>query len=188
MIPVQIVGVSGSLRAKSYNRALLVAAQELLPPDVSMEIAELHGIPPYNMDLEDPAPPAVLSFKGQIRKADAVLFAVPEYNYSVAGILKNAIDWASRPYQDNVWAGKPVAMVSASIGMLGGARAQYDLRRSFVFLDMHPINRPEVFVSFAPTKFDEQLRLKDEPTRKVLRQLLSALVDLTRRLRPPAPK
>jgi chromate reductase len=129
-------------------------------------------------------PEKVKEFKAKIRAADAILIATPEHNFSVPGVLKNAIDWASRPYPDNSFEGKPAAIMSASTGMLGGARAQYHLRQIFVFLDMHPINKPEVIVTFAGQKVDEQGRLTDETTRKVIKASLEALAAWTKRLKP----
>ncbi len=172
---IQILGFAGSLRKGSFNKSILNAALELLPPDTTLEIFDLEGIPPFNQDLENDPPGRVKEFKGKIKAADAILIATPEYNYSIPGVLKNAIDWASRPYGDNSFEGKPVAIMSASTGMLGGARAQYHLRQTFVFLDMHPVNRPEVFVTFAPQKIDEKGKLTDETTRKFIGQLLVAL-------------
>jgi chromate reductase len=183
MAKVHILGIAGSLRAGSYHRMLLKAAQGLLPAETSLEIAELLGIPVYNTDEETPQPAAVVELKRKVRAADAILFAAPEYNYSIAGPLKNAIDWVSRPYGDNSWDGKPVGMVSASVGMLGGFRAQNDLRRVFVFVNMHAVGRPEVLVSFAPSKFNEKGELTDEPTRKILKEHLEVLAAWTRRLR-----
>lgn len=180
---VNILGFAGSLRKDSYNRALLQATLELLPADTSLEIFELDGIPPFNQDLEASMPEKVKEFKRKIRAADALLIATPEHNYSVPGVLKNAIDWASRPYGDNSFEGKPVAIMSASIGMLGGARAQYHLRQTFVFLDMYPINRPEIFITFAGQKFDNRGRLLDETAKKLIRELLEALVAWTRKLK-----
>jgi chromate reductase len=180
--PVNILGFAGSLRKGSYNKSLLRAALELLPPDARLEIFDLEGVPPFNQDLETKPPSKVKEFKAKIRAADALLVATPEYNYSIPGVLKNAIDWASRPYGDNAFEGKPVAVISASIGMLGGARAQYHLRQTFVFLNMYPINRPEVIVTFAPEKIDENGRLKDETTRKFIKELIANLVAWTRRL------
>jgi chromate reductase len=127
-------------------------------------------------------PEIVREFKTKIRSADAILIATPEHNYSVPGVLKNAIDWASRPYGDKSFEGKPVAVMSASTGMLGGARAQYQLRQAFVFLNMHPLNRPEIFVTFANQEFDEKGKLTDEKTKKFIKQLLQALVAWTRKL------
>jgi chromate reductase len=180
---ISILGFAGSLRRGSYNRALLRAALELLPANASLAIFEPEGIPPFNQDLEGSPPEKVKEFKRRIKAADALLIATPEYNYSVPGVLKNAIDWASRPYGDNAFEGKPVAIMSASTGMLGGARAQYHLRQSFVFLDMHPVNRPEVLVTFAPQKFDSEGKLLDEPARKFIAELLAALAAWALKLR-----
>ena len=180
--PVTILGFAGSLRKGSYNKALLRAAMELVPRDVKLEIFDLEGIPPFNQDLETQMPEKVKEFKAKTKAADAILIATPEHNYSIPGVLKNAIDWASRPYGDNSFDGKPVAMMSASTGMLGGARAQYHLRQTFVFLNMFPINKPEVIVTFAPQKFDQNGRLTDETTRKFMRELLENLVAWTERL------
>ena len=180
---VSILGFAGSLRSGSYNRALLCAAADLVPKDAKVEIFDLEGIPPFNQDLEESMPEKVKEFKARIRSADAILMVTPEHNYSIPGVLKNAIDWASRPYGDNSFEGKPVAVMSASTGMLGGARAQYHLRQVFVFLDMHPINRPEVLVTFANQKFDEKGRLTDEKAKELIGQLLEALVAWTRKLK-----
>jgi chromate reductase len=180
---LKFLGFAGSLRVGSYNKALLRAATNLLPQNATLEIFDLNGIPPFNQDLEMDMPEKVTEFKSKIREADAILIATPEYNYSIPGVLKNAIDFASRPYGDNPFDGKPVAIMSASIGMLGGARAQYHLRQVFVFLNMHPINGPEVIVTFAENKFDANGKLIDENTSKFLKQLLENLANWTRRLR-----
>jgi chromate reductase len=180
---IKILGFAGSLRVGSYNKALLRAATALLPDDVTLEIFDVNDIPPFNQDLEMDMPPTVKEFKSKIREADAIVIATPEYNYSVPGVLKNAIDFASRPYGDNPFNDKPVAIMSASIGMLGGARAQYHLRQMFVFLNMHPVNGPEVIVTSAQNKFDSNGNLIDENTRVFLKQLLQNLVNWTRRLR-----
>jgi chromate reductase, NAD(P)H dehydrogenase (quinone) len=161
----------------------LRAAENFIPEDVNLEIFDIDGIPAFNQDVEKDMPNKVKDFKSKIREADAILIATPEYNYSVPGVLKNAIDWASRPYGDNPFDGKPVAIMSASIGMLGGARAQYHLRQMFVFLNMFPINGPEVIVTFAQDKFDSQGKLIDENTQKFLRQLIQNLINWTRRLK-----
>lgn len=178
-----ILGFAGSLRKGSYNKALLRAATDLLPEEAKLETFDLEGIPPFNQELESQMPERVKEFKAKIRAADAILVATPEHNYSVPGVLKNAIDWASRPYGDNSFEDKPVAIMSASTGMLGGVRAQYHLRQTFVFLDMHPVNKPEVFVTFANQKIDDQGRLTDEASRGVIKELLKALVALTKRLK-----
>ena len=180
---VRILGFAGSLRKQSYNRALLSAANEMVPDGVTLEIFDLEGIPPFNQDLELQPPDKVKEFKAKIRAADGILIVTPEYNYSIPGVLKNAIDWASRPYGDNAFDGKPVAVMGASVGMLGTARAQYDLRRSFVFLNMYPMNQPEVMVPFAQDKVDGYGRMTDEKTRKKIRELLQSLVVWTKRMK-----
>lgn len=180
---LEILGFAGSLRKDSYNRSLLRAAGQLLPMDTTLETFDLSDIPPFNQDLETNMPPKVNEFKSKIRESDALLIATPEYNYSVPGVLKNAIDYASRPYGDNPFDDKPVAIMSASVGMLGGARAQYHLRQMFVFLNMHPINAPEVIVTSASDKFDANGNLLDENTKKLLIQLLRNLSNWTKRLR-----
>ena len=180
---INILGFAGSLRSGSYNRALLRATLELLPGDANMEIFELDGIPPYNQDWDSSVPEKVKEFKRKIKAADAILIVTPEYNYSVPGVLKNAIDWASRPYGDNSLESKPVAIMSASTGMLGGARAQYHLRQTFVFLNMQPVNRPEVMVNFAAQKFDEKGKLIDQKTQDLIKQLLDNLVSWTKKLK-----
>jgi chromate reductase, NAD(P)H dehydrogenase (quinone) len=180
--PFVILGIAGSLRRQSYNRALLRAAQELAPDGTTIESFELDGIPSFNQD-EDASPPAkVAELKKRIRSADAILFVTPEYNYSVPGVLKNAIDWASRPYGDSAWNGKPVAIMGATVGTLGTARAQYHLRQMFVFLNMYAVNQPEVMVSNAHKHFDQDGTLTDETTKKLIQQLLEELVSWTRRL------
>jgi chromate reductase len=180
---INILGFAGSLRKGSYNRALLQEALGLVPAGANLEIFELDGIPGFNADLEASMPERVKEFKRRIRAADAILIVTPEYNYSIPGVLKNAIDWASRPYGDNAFDGKPVAVMSASVGILGGARAQYHLRQSFVFLNMHPINQPEVFVTYASQKFDKDGRLLDEQAKKLIGELLEALVAWARKLK-----
>jgi len=174
---IKILGFAGSLRKGSFNRALLRNAGRLVPNNSTLEIFELDGIPLFNQDVEKEMPEKVREFKSKIREADAVLISTPEYNYSVPGVLKNAIDTASRPYGDNPFDGKPVAIMSASIGILGGARAQYHLRQIFVFLNMYPINRPEVMVNFAADKFDSNGNLLDETSKKMIGELIQNLVD-----------
>ncbi len=181
--PVSILGFAGSLRKGSYNKALLRAALELLPKDAKLEIFDLEGIPLFNQDFEKRMPRRVKEFKAKIRAADAILIATPEYNYSVSGVLKNAIDWASRPYGDNSFEGKPVAIMSASTGMLGGARAQYHLRQTLAALNMHPVNRPEVIVVSVSGKISEEGRLEDRRTRKLIKELLKNLISWTQRLK-----
>jgi chromate reductase, NAD(P)H dehydrogenase (quinone) len=144
--PIQILGIAGSLRHASYNRGALRAAMQLVPQDTALDIFELDGISGFNQDEEQNPPPKVIDLKRRIREADAILIVTPEYNYSIPGVLKNAINWASRPYGDSAWNGKRVALVGTSIGTIGTARAQYHLRQVFVFLNMFPINHPEVMI------------------------------------------
>ena len=180
MSTFSILGFAGSLRQKSYNRAALRAAQELLPDGVRLELFDLAPIPPFSEDQEKTPPASVVEFKRAIRAADAILIATPEYNYSIPGVLKNAIDWASRPYGDSAWSGKPAAILGVSVGKLGTARAQYHLRQVFVFLDMHPLNKPELMIGPAGDLFDADGRLKDEKTRELIGKQLHALVEWTR--------
>jgi len=179
----KILAFAGSLRKGSYNKALVRAAVELAPENVAIEVFDLEGIPPFNQDLENQPTEKVVDFKAKIMRADALLIATPEYNYSVPGVLKNAIDWASRPRADTPLEGKPVAIMSASTGRFGGARAQYHLRQSFVFLNMHPINRPEVMLPLARDNIDENGNLTNEQTRQLIRQLIEALVKWAKQLK-----
>ena len=180
--PVRILGIAGSLRRQSYNRAALRAATRLAPEGATIDIFEIDGIPPFSEDDEQDPPAKVVEMKRRIREADAVLFVTPEYNYSIPGVLKNAIDWASRPYGDSAWSGKPVAIMGASVGSIGTARAQYHLRQVMVFLDMFPLNQPEVMIGAAHERFDAEGNLTDEETREHVRRLLRSLVDWTRRI------
>ncbi len=183
MSKIKILGVLGSLRKASYNLSALKAAQKLVPVDAEIEIFDLHGIPPFNEDEERTPPERVVEFKKKIREAGAILFATPEYNYSIPGVLKNAIDWASRPYGDSAWNGKPAAIMGASAGGLGTARAQYHLRQSFVFLNIQPVQQPEVLIGPASQKFDAEGNLTDEKTKQLISQLLQNLVSLTKQMR-----
>ena len=182
---IKILSFAGSLRKGSYNKLLLRAAVELAPKNALLEIFDLEGIPPFSEDIEKQPPAKVRDFKAKIRQADAILIATPEYNYSMPGVLKNAIDWASRPYGENTFDGKPAAIMGASVGMQGTARAQYHLRQSCVFLNMYVLNQPEVMVPTAQDKFDSASRLTDETTRQKIKDLLEALVAWTEKLKSP---
>ncbi|AHC51539.1 NADPH-dependent FMN reductase [Sulfolobus acidocaldarius SUSAZ] len=178
MSNIKILGIPGSIRKNSYNKLLLKATLNLLPQGVEMEIFEdISQIPLFNQDEENNPPQVVKDLKRKIRESDAILFATPEYNRSIPGVLKNAIDWASRPYTDNSFNGKVAAIMSASMGMLGGALAQYHLRQILSFLNVNVVTGPEVFVSFAQQKFDEKGNLIDENSKKFISQLLNNLVD-----------
>ena len=177
MATIHIAGFAGSLRKQSYNKGLLRAAQELLPEGVTLEILPLDDIPLYNQDVEaigDPEP--VKAFKDKIRQADGVLIATPEYNYSVPGVLKNAFDWASRPPGQSALTGKPVAIMGASGGRFGTARAQLHLRQSLLYVNAQTLNKPEVYIPLAAQKYDAQGNLIDEETRAHVRSLLQAFV------------
>jgi len=179
---LKVLGVSGSLRKSSYNRAMLRVAQTLAPDDVTIEIFDLALVPLYNEDVKAAGfPPVVQQLRDKIKAADALLFATPEYNYSIPGVLKNAIDWASRP-PDQPFNDKPVAVMGASPSALGTGRAQYHLRQCCIFLNMHVLNKPEVMIASAQTKFNDKGELTDEATRGFIRELVINLAAWTRRL------
>ena len=177
---MKVLGISGSLRSGSYNRGLLRAARELAPPGVEIAEFDLRELPFYDGDLEaggDPAP--VTAFKDAISEADALLIATPEYNRGVPGVLKNAVDWASRPPLGSPLAGKPVAIMGASTGLGGTARAQEHLRSALEFPRAIVLDEPEVLVPEAFMRFDDAGRLVDEATRGRIEDLLAALVRST---------
>jgi chromate reductase, NAD(P)H dehydrogenase (quinone) len=180
---IDVLGFAGSLRQSSYNRAALRAAVELAPPGMTIETFDLAPIQPYNEDVKQRGfPPAEQEFRERIRAADAVLIVTPEYNRSIPGVLKNAIDWASRP-PDQPFDGKPTAILGASPGAIGTAVAQYDLRRCLGVLNALVVNRPSLMIGLAAERFDEQGRLIDETTRGLIGELLTGLAEWTRRCR-----
>ncbi|MGA2967909.1 MAG: NAD(P)H-dependent oxidoreductase [Candidatus Levyibacteriota bacterium] len=179
---MKIIGIGGTLRKGSYSRALLLEAQKLAPKSVVIELTDISSFPLYNPDIE--MPKVVQDFKNKIKAADAVLFSTAEYNFSIPGSLKNAIDWGSRPYGDNSWEEKPAAIMSESIGMLGGIKAQLHLRQTLLFINMYPLNKPEFILGNVGEKFDEQGNLIDEHTKEKIKELLQALVNWTERLKP----
>jgi chromate reductase len=181
--PLRILGIAGSLRAGSYNRALLRAAQQLAPQGIAIVTFDLDAIPPYNADVEAQGFPApVVAFKAAIAGADALLIATPEYNHSIPGVLKNALDWASRPPKQSPLDGKPAAIMGASTGAIGTARAQQHLRLVGAYVNMLVLNQPEVLVGRAQDKFDASGRLTDEPTRQFLVKFLQAFVQWVARV------
>jgi chromate reductase, NAD(P)H dehydrogenase (quinone) len=182
---ITILGIAGSLRKESYNKGALRAAREVCPQGAKLEIYDLAGLPFFSQDEERNPHPKVAEFKQKIRAADAILIATPEYNYSIPGVLKNAIDCASRPYGDSAWAGKPVALMSASVGAFGGVRAQYHLRQCFVFLNMDCVLQPEVAIPMASQHFDAQANLTNDTSKKLIGQLLQALVEKARAVKSP---
>jgi chromate reductase len=163
---LDIVGLCGSLRADSVNRMALKLAASLMPDGMRMEAVEWREIPPFDGDvLAKGMPPAVLALRERIRRADGVLIATPEYNFSIPGVFKNVLDWVSRG-EDQPFANKPVAILSASPGPVGGARVQYDLRRVMLFMNAMVLAKPEVFIGGAGAKFDAAGQCTDETTRK----------------------
>lgn len=179
---MKVLGISGSLRAASYNTMALKAAQKLAPAGIEVEIANIADIPLYNDDVRavgDPAP--VTALKAKIKAADAILIASPEYNFSIPGVLKNTLDWMSRP-PEAPFGGKAVALMGASPGPVGTARVQYDLRKVMVFLDAYCVNKPEVFINNCASKFDAQGNFIDESGAKFITELLVSLQKLKQRL------
>jgi chromate reductase len=181
---MKILGICGSLRKASFNMAALRACTELVPQGVTLEITSIADLPMYNQDVFDAGmPEPVKRLRGEIAAADGLLIACPEYNFSVSGALKNAIDWGSRA-PSQVFQDKPIAIFSATTGPVGGARVQYDLRRILGQLWGHVLPRPEVFIGNAAQKFDAQGRLTDETTRKFLTDLLAGFRDWIVRMQP----
>jgi chromate reductase len=176
---VKILGFAGSLSKQSYNRAILKVAQGLVPDGANLEIITLDDLPLYNRDYENDEPEVVRNFKDKIRKADALLIATPEYNYSTPGVLKNAIDWASRPTGKSVLEGKPAAIMGAG-GRFGTVRAQLHLRQIFLYLHMPVLMQPDVHVFNTWEKFDSDGNLTDEKTREQIKALLLALISWTK--------
>jgi chromate reductase len=182
--PVKVVCICGSLRKKSFNAALARLAPTLAPPGMSIVSAPpLDAIPLYNHDVQESSgfPGPVSDLAAAIRAADGVLICSPEYNWSIPGVLKNAIDWVSR-MKDQPFAGKPVALQSAATGLLGGARMQYHLRQSLTSIDVVLFGRPEVIITFAGQKFDDKLELKDQGTVDLIKQQLAGFETLIRRV------
>lgn len=170
------IAISGSLRANSFNTSLLKAAQELAPVGVEIEIANISLLPLYNSDLETEFPSAAQELKDIIEKSDGVIISTPEYNRSIPGVLKNAIDWASRPWGKNSFAGKPVLILGASVGAIGAAVAQSHLKQIMVYLDGHVIGQPELYIGNAHDKVSVEGVLTDEATREHIKKALEVLV------------
>ena len=180
---LRVLAILGSLRRASYNAAVLRQLPALAPAGMAIESIGLAEIPPYDDDVRQQQgyPTAVEELRAAVAAADGVLFVTPEYNYSVPGVLKNAIDWASRP-PEQPFDGKPVAIITASPGLLGGARAQYHLRQSLVFLNALPLNKPEVMITQVAGKLNDQGELTDQSTRDLLTTQLGAFAAWIHRL------
>jgi chromate reductase len=172
---VRILGIAGSLRRDSFNAATLRAAQQLAPAGLTIEAFDITPIPLYNEDVRQQGfPPPVEDLRARIKAADGLLFVTPEYNYSVPGVLKNAIDWASRP-PDQPFDGKPISVMGASMGTHGTSRAQYHLRQCFIFLNGLVMTGPEVMIPQAQNKFAADGTLADQATRDFIAAHLAAL-------------
>lgn len=170
---IKVLGFAGSLRKQSYNRSLLKAAVELKPENMEIEIFDLKDIPLYNEDVEKAGiPDSVKAFKERIAASDSLLIASPEYNYSITGVLKNAIDWASRTPKTSPLQKKPYAIMGASSGMSGTIKSQMHLRQVGVFNNMFAMNKPEVYLTLAKQKFNEKGELIDDSTREHLKTFL----------------
>ena len=178
---MMLLGICGSLRKQSLNRALLVAVRDALPPDVQITLHDDLDLPIFNHDLDDP--PGVARLKAAIAAADGVVFSVPEYNYSIPGGLKNALDWVSRPPDQSPMRGKPVGMVGAASGMSGTMRAQNHLRQVMVYSDSPCLSQPEVLIPRAKERFDADGRLTDPSTRALLERFGAAMAAFVRRHR-----
>jgi chromate reductase, NAD(P)H dehydrogenase (quinone) len=181
---VRVVGIAGSLRRASFNRALLRTAVELAPGRLKIDVHDIAGIPLYNQDVEDQqVPDAVTALREALRAADGLLIATPEYNHGVPGVLKNTIDWLSRPPRGSALSGKPVGLIGASPGATGTARSQTQLRQAFVFTNSYAMPQPEILVGRAHEKFNSEGRLTDEATRKFLAQFLDQFATWVARFR-----
>lgn len=173
---LRVIGIAGSLRAASFNRALLSAARDLAPPELIIEVRELKDLPLFNADLEsDGVPGAVADLRRAVRSADGLLLVTPEYNHGVPGVLKNAVDWLSQPLRQSALEGKPTALMGASTGLAGTARGQSQLRQAFVLTNSPVMQQPEVLVARAHEKFDAMGRLTDQPTHQFVSEFLTRL-------------
>ena len=182
--PYKVAVLVGSLRQASINRKLALALAELAPPSLQLELVEIGELPLYNEDIDvSPAPEAYTRFRQQVKAADALLFVTPEYNRSVPGVLKNAIDVGSRPYGQSVFGGKPGAVLSASPGAIGGFGANHHLRQSLVFLDVPLMQQPEAYLGGADKFFGEDGQLASEGTAKFLGKIIHAYADWVARIR-----
>ncbi|MFA5997867.1 MAG: NAD(P)H-dependent oxidoreductase [Candidatus Paceibacterota bacterium] len=177
---MHIVAISGSLRKGSFNTALLREFAKLAPEDMQIEIADIGSLPLYNSDDEAAFPAEAQAFKNKIKAADGVIIATPEYNRSIPGVLKNAIDWASRPYGQNSFAKKPVLVAGVSVGKIGTAVAQSHLRQIMVYLDTVLVGQPEIYVGPVQGIFDEKGNMTDDSTKALLANALSALAGRVR--------
>ncbi len=179
---MKVLGISGSLRKASFNSMALRAAQKLAPAGMEISIADISQFPMYNDDVRLAAEPAVVTaLKAQVRAADAILLVSPEFNFSIPGVLKNTLDWLSRP-PEPPFDGKTVAIMGAAPGQVGTARMQYHLRQVMVFMNAFVVNKPEVFINHCAGKFNAEGKLTDEATAKIIGELLVGLKNLKTRV------
>jgi len=176
---MKILGVSGSIRKGSVNTSLLREARKFLPNNATLEIYIPDGLPLFNQDIEKPSPPEVKKLKSKIKKADVILFACPEHNSSVTAVLKNAIEWANRPWGENSWDGKKAAIIGAG-GASGTRLAQHNLRQIFTEVNVITFNNPQLYVTKAMQRFDEKGNLVDENAKDRLKEFVDALVDFAK--------
>lgn len=177
---IKIIGIIGSLRKNSFNKTLMETAKKLAPENVEIEILDIANIPLFNQD--QIRPNSVIEIRKKIEKADGILFATPEYNYSVSGVLKNAIDWVSYPIYENSFDKKPVGIMSASIGMFGGSRAQYHLRQILVSLNTYTMGKPEIMVTLASQKIKNN-KITDKETNQKIKDFIWALANWVKRFK-----
>lgn len=175
---MKIVAISGSLRKGSFNSALIETSRKLAPPGMEIQRVHIDDLPPYNMDLEESLPESVARFHSELRSADGFLFTVPEHNFSYPGVLKNAIDWGSRPPGTTLWNGKPIILQSAAAGWAGGLRAQYHLHQVLGYFEMRLQRFPEICIGAAHKKFDAELNLLDEMALNDIRKQLAHFAEL----------
>ncbi len=181
MNEVNFIGIAGSLRKGSFNRSLLQTAQSLFPKEVNIDILDIGNLPHFNEDLEEDFPEEAQRLKQRIENTDGIIVATPEYNRSVPGVLKNAIDWTSRPYGENLWVGKPVYVIGATIGPIATAIAQSHLKHTMLYLNALVLGQPEFYLGNAYEKFDDNGKLTDEDTREFLSEALDTFVEFVDR-------
>lgn len=174
MAKLNLLAFSGSLRKASFNSGLVRAATELGVADFTITFVDISTLPLYNQDMEANFPAQITELKNQIRAADGILFASPEFNRSVSGVLKNMLDWTSRPYGDSAWDNKPVATMGASSGQISTALSQYHLKQIMLYLNCRVMGQPEFYVGLGATKFDDSGNLTDQKTKDKIVQLLAA--------------
>jgi chromate reductase len=183
MSKIRVAVLVGSLRKDSFNRHLAKAVEQLAPSDLSFEHLRIDNLPLYDQDFDGQYPAECQRLKDEVSAADALLFVTPEYNRSIPGVLKNAIDWGSRPWGHNSWSGKPGAVLGTSPGATGTALAQQHLRNVLAYLDVKTLAQPEMFIKHDPARIDDQGQIVSEDTRKFLQGFVDRYVDWVRMLK-----